>query len=225
MIRNLLRAADFVPLFYAAGFLTAMGNPRLQRIGDLVAGTMVVREEADPGGARRPLGLPAGSARGLSPSLPALRENARAHRESLPPEVRPPGEARRDRLHPRRAPGKAPGFVHRSQVRPRPAGGVSLSACSPPIVRDRECVRGRACRAGRPKESFAGGLVLMNKQAFSRSAVRPGSVRVPPRPRRGAREPRLASEEVSEFSSSSARSATTSPRCGPAIGARRSSDT
>jgi uncharacterized RDD family membrane protein YckC len=45
MIRNLLRAADFVPLFYAAGFLTAMANPRLQRIGDLVAGTMVVREK------------------------------------------------------------------------------------------------------------------------------------------------------------------------------------
>ena len=44
MIRNLLRAADFVPLLYAAGFLTAMANPRLQRIGDLVAGTMVVRE-------------------------------------------------------------------------------------------------------------------------------------------------------------------------------------
>jgi uncharacterized RDD family membrane protein YckC len=45
MIRNLLRAADFVPLFYAAGFLTAILNPRLQRIGDLVAGTMVVREK------------------------------------------------------------------------------------------------------------------------------------------------------------------------------------
>ncbi|HEY7700125.1 MAG TPA: RDD family protein, partial [Vicinamibacteria bacterium] len=45
MTRNLLRAADFVPLFYAAGFLTAMANPRLQRIGDLVAGTMVVREK------------------------------------------------------------------------------------------------------------------------------------------------------------------------------------
>jgi uncharacterized RDD family membrane protein YckC len=44
MIRNLLRAADFVPLFYAAGFLTAVLSPRLQRIGDLVAGTMVVRE-------------------------------------------------------------------------------------------------------------------------------------------------------------------------------------
>lgn len=44
MIRNLLRAADFAPLFYAAGFLTAISNPRFQRIGDLVAGTMVVRE-------------------------------------------------------------------------------------------------------------------------------------------------------------------------------------
>jgi uncharacterized RDD family membrane protein YckC len=44
VIRNLLRAADFAPLFYAAGFLTAISNPRLQRIGDLVAGTMVVRE-------------------------------------------------------------------------------------------------------------------------------------------------------------------------------------
>lgn len=44
MIRNLLRAADFAPLFYAAGLLTAFSNPRLQRIGDLVAGTMVVRE-------------------------------------------------------------------------------------------------------------------------------------------------------------------------------------
>lgn len=44
MIRNLLRAADFAPLFYAAGFLTSISNPRMQRIGDLVAGTMVVRE-------------------------------------------------------------------------------------------------------------------------------------------------------------------------------------
>ena len=44
MLRNLLRAADFVPAFYAAGFLTAASNRRMQRIGDLVAGTMVVRE-------------------------------------------------------------------------------------------------------------------------------------------------------------------------------------
>jgi uncharacterized RDD family membrane protein YckC len=45
MLRNLLRAADFAPLFYAAGFLSSVSNPRFQRIGDLVAGTMVVREK------------------------------------------------------------------------------------------------------------------------------------------------------------------------------------
>lgn len=45
MLRNLLRAADFVPVCYGAGLVTAMSNPRMQRIGDLVAGTMVVREQ------------------------------------------------------------------------------------------------------------------------------------------------------------------------------------
>lgn len=45
MLRNLLRAADFVPLFYAAGFLSAMATSRMQRIGDIVAGTMVIREK------------------------------------------------------------------------------------------------------------------------------------------------------------------------------------
>lgn len=44
MLRNLLRAADFVPLFYGAGFLVASSTRRMQRIGDLVAGTMVIRE-------------------------------------------------------------------------------------------------------------------------------------------------------------------------------------
>jgi hypothetical protein len=44
MLRNLLRAADFVPFFYAAGFLAAVATHRMQRIGDIVAGTMVIRE-------------------------------------------------------------------------------------------------------------------------------------------------------------------------------------
>jgi uncharacterized RDD family membrane protein YckC len=78
MIRNLLRAADFVPLLYAAGFLTAMTNPRLQRIGDLVAGTMVVRE-------RRP--LLAGELDGLAdyPSFPpeAFRHRYRPSEKTL----------------------------------------------------------------------------------------------------------------------------------------------
>ena len=44
MLRNLLRAADFVPFFYAAAFLAAASTERMQRIGDIVAGTMVIRE-------------------------------------------------------------------------------------------------------------------------------------------------------------------------------------
>ena len=44
MLRNLLRAADFFPFLYAAGFIAAASTPRMQRIGDMVAGTMVIRE-------------------------------------------------------------------------------------------------------------------------------------------------------------------------------------
>ena len=44
MLRNLLRAADFFPFFYASGFLAAASTSRMQRIGDIVAGTMVIRE-------------------------------------------------------------------------------------------------------------------------------------------------------------------------------------
>jgi len=44
MLRNLLRVADALPLLYGIGLLAMMTNERLQRIGDLVAGTMVVRD-------------------------------------------------------------------------------------------------------------------------------------------------------------------------------------
>lgn len=42
--RNLLRVGDFLPTFYLAGFLSIFTNPRSQRIGDIVAGTVVVHE-------------------------------------------------------------------------------------------------------------------------------------------------------------------------------------
>lgn len=42
--RNLLRPADFLPLFYFAGLLSTFTTPRAQRIGDLLANTVVVRE-------------------------------------------------------------------------------------------------------------------------------------------------------------------------------------
>ncbi|MES1261293.1 MAG: RDD family protein, partial [Acidobacteriota bacterium] len=43
LIRNLLRAVDSLPLFYLLGGMVCVLNPRLQRLGDLAAGTIVVR--------------------------------------------------------------------------------------------------------------------------------------------------------------------------------------
>ncbi|MCU7937258.1 MAG: RDD family protein [Candidatus Thiodiazotropha sp. (ex Dulcina madagascariensis)] len=42
VIRNLLRAADFLPLLYAAGLVTMLINREFKRLGDLAAGTLVV---------------------------------------------------------------------------------------------------------------------------------------------------------------------------------------
>ena len=47
LIRNLLRAADFLPFLYAAGLLSMLMNRNFQRLGDLAAGTLVVYREAD----------------------------------------------------------------------------------------------------------------------------------------------------------------------------------
>ena len=46
--RNILRVADFLPGFYFIGIISMFVNPRLQRIGDLVAGTIVVHENRVP---------------------------------------------------------------------------------------------------------------------------------------------------------------------------------
>lgn len=42
-LRNLLRAADILPIAYGVGLICMAATSRLQRIGDLVAGTIVVR--------------------------------------------------------------------------------------------------------------------------------------------------------------------------------------
>jgi uncharacterized RDD family membrane protein YckC len=46
VIRNLLRIVDFLPLFYGIGIIALFWNGRGKRLGDLVAGTVVVRERA-----------------------------------------------------------------------------------------------------------------------------------------------------------------------------------
>lgn len=42
LIRNLLRYADFMPFFFVGGALTMLFNKKSQRLGDMVAGTLVV---------------------------------------------------------------------------------------------------------------------------------------------------------------------------------------
>ena len=42
--RNLLRVADFLPVLYFLGTVAMFVNPKLQRVGDLVAGTIVTHE-------------------------------------------------------------------------------------------------------------------------------------------------------------------------------------
>lgn len=45
VLRNLLRAADFLPVGYFLGVLTMSGEARFRRLGDRVAGTLVVIED------------------------------------------------------------------------------------------------------------------------------------------------------------------------------------
>lgn len=47
-VRNLVRIVDFVPGLYLAGAVTALLDPQGRRLGDLAAGTMVVRTRAAP---------------------------------------------------------------------------------------------------------------------------------------------------------------------------------
>ncbi|RKY01334.1 RDD family protein [Candidatus Poribacteria bacterium] len=44
LIRNLIRPVDFLPFFYGVGFLSMMLDGKWRRLGDLAAGTVVIKE-------------------------------------------------------------------------------------------------------------------------------------------------------------------------------------
>ena len=44
LLRNLLRMVDYLPAGYLVGLVAMVASPRVQRLGDLVAGTLVIRE-------------------------------------------------------------------------------------------------------------------------------------------------------------------------------------
>ena len=96
LLRSLLRAADFLPSFYAAGVVVMCFDSRFRRLGDLVASTMVVVEDR----------LHLGDAIALQPpvtaeelaAVPATVRLEPAERDALDLFVR-----RLDRLSPERA--------------------------------------------------------------------------------------------------------------------------
>lgn len=46
-IRNLVRLIDFLPLFYGVGVITMIVDKKWRRLGDLAAGTLVVKERVE----------------------------------------------------------------------------------------------------------------------------------------------------------------------------------
>ncbi|MES2467111.1 MAG: RDD family protein [Verrucomicrobiota bacterium] len=76
MLRNLLRVADFLPAAYVTGLMSCLLSRRFQRLGDLVADTMVVYSRPQAG--TLPL-LPHGAwTAALPPPVPLSREERAA---------------------------------------------------------------------------------------------------------------------------------------------------
>jgi uncharacterized RDD family membrane protein YckC len=100
VIRNLVRIVDFLPFFYGVGIIVLFWNGRGKRLGDLAAGTVVVRERAPvrlshllsgpiPGagadGAPRPTPSEAALLRQLDPELKRFVVGYAARRQYLDP--------------------------------------------------------------------------------------------------------------------------------------------
>ncbi len=75
LIRNLLRVIDFMPFAYLFGFLCTLSNRRFQRLGDLVADTVVVYADSKP--------APAPAVRVNTEPLPPPRPLSRAEQSAV----------------------------------------------------------------------------------------------------------------------------------------------
>jgi len=54
IVRNLMRTVDMFPVFYGFGLASTLIDPRARRLGDMVAGTLVVHADAAAAGHGRP---------------------------------------------------------------------------------------------------------------------------------------------------------------------------
>jgi uncharacterized RDD family membrane protein YckC len=80
--RNLIRIADFLPVAYAAGALSVFFHRQYKRLGDLAAGTLVVKERPTFMLAAGPVRAPSSAVAGQTPAPIGM----------LPPTVRHPSE-------------------------------------------------------------------------------------------------------------------------------------
>ena len=76
MIRNLLRAVDFLPLLYGFGLISMLINKDFKRIGDLAAGTVVVYEEDSLSSKKKEIALPEESPQAMPVILPLEQQQA-----------------------------------------------------------------------------------------------------------------------------------------------------
>ena len=72
-IRNAIRVVDFLPTTYGFGLLAILLSPRNQRLGDMAAGTLVVRERTARDRDRDAAGIEAAAVPPLPGDHPALR--------------------------------------------------------------------------------------------------------------------------------------------------------
>ena len=110
LTRNLLRAADFLPSFYAFGALAILWRHDFKRLGDLAAGTLVVHVERAGPRARAP---PPAPARAPAVALPAAAQAAIAAAAGRVPRLT---EARADELAEIAVPVVAPRAMHGDRV-------------------------------------------------------------------------------------------------------------
>lgn len=88
-LRNLGRVADFLPALYALGLVTMVANPRSRRLGDLLAGTLVVRErKVDLSRYEQAGAGPGGRSATLAPAEYELVTSFLERAEQLEPEAR-----------------------------------------------------------------------------------------------------------------------------------------
>ena len=66
--RNLLRTVDMLPFGYAAGLIACLADPHARRLGDMVAGTLVVHNEREREAAAAPVNAVLAPSAGLQPA-------------------------------------------------------------------------------------------------------------------------------------------------------------